>query len=125
MLLEMCPLALKDDLEPTMKKVLSKSEVLNWCLSYNYRQETISDVNLLIDANKEGFLPLNYEHENAIHIKTIEKMHGGKPEYMHPVSNLYKLYKFVPANGKWFFIQSVKKGFFVIRTKELSYKIEY
>ena len=48
----------------------------------------------------------------------------GKPEYMHPVSNLYKLYKFVPANSKWFFIQSVKKGFFVIRTKELSYKIE-
>lgn len=125
MFLEMCPIALKNDLEPTINKVLSKSEVLNWCLGYNYKQETISDVHLLISENKDGFLPLNYSHPDALHIKAIEKMHGGKPEYMHPVSNLYKLYKFVPSNGEWFFIQSVKNGYFVIRTKKLSYKIEY
>lgn len=111
-------------LDETFNKILSKKEVLKWCLGYNYKKETKEDVENLIKNNTNGFLPLDRNHEKSIHIKSIEKRYG-KAEYMHPISIKFKLYKYVAPDGKWFFIQSVGKGYFVIRTKENSYQIEY
>ena len=31
---------LLEDLTPTITKILSKREITNWCLSYNYKKET-------------------------------------------------------------------------------------
>ena len=52
-------------------------------------------------------------------------MHGGKPNYMHPISIKFKLYKFVTETGKSFILQSVGDGYFLIRTAYNSYKFIY
>lgn len=116
---------LLEDLTPTITKILSKREITNWCLSYNYKKETIEDINNIINENKDGFIPLDYSHPNRMHIKAIEKMHGGKPNYMHPISVKFKLYKFVTETGKSFILQSVGDGYFLIRTAYNSYKFIY
>ena len=133
---------LVDDYLPTVNKVLSKREILKWCLSNNYKKDVLEVINRLKEENS-SLSGLVYDTMNVhddrevIHISDIEYRYG-KAEYMNPISNKFKLYLYMPPiyvnnsrtghvknkyDGKSFLIKSIGRGYFVKLTEFNSYKL--